>query len=82
MTFVSGQHNAVCQRCGFEYKSGQMTREWTGLWVCRGGTTNDCWEVRHPQESVRGRVDKQAPRWTSPEPPDVFVTTPITADDL
>ena len=75
--YVKGEWNALCQRCGFVHKSGHIRREWTGLMVCK-----ECWEPRHPQEDVRSKVDKQAPPWSSPEPDDVFITDPITADDL
>lgn len=71
MAFSSGSHNAICDRCGFKYKSHQLVKEWTGLRVCRGGGTNDCWEPRHPQDFVRGRKDQQAPPWTRPDPPEV-----------
>jgi hypothetical protein len=81
-----GQWNALCQRCGFKYKSKQLRKEWTGLRVCSGEGTNDCFERRHPQESVRGRADRQAPAWVSPEPTDVDVSpgsgNEVTADDL
>lgn len=80
--YVHGQWNALCDRCGFKYKSGQMSKEWTGLMVCKGAGTNDCWEPRSSQEFVRGKVDRQAPRWVRPEPDDVFTTENVTADDL
>lgn len=79
--FEHGQWNAVCDRCGFEFKARQLSKEWTGLMVCRGAGTNDCWEPRHPQESVRGRVDKQAPPWTRPEPPAVFADAYVWNDE-
>lgn len=75
--YVKGQFNALCQRCGFVHKSGQIRKEWTGLMVCR-----ECFETRSPQEHVQGRVDKQAPPWSSPEPADVFIVDQITGDDL
>jgi hypothetical protein len=54
---------AVCDRCGFEYKSYQLKQEWTGNMVCRF-----CWESRHPQDFVRAVKDEQAVPWTRPEP--------------
>ena len=72
--FESGQWLVCCDRCGFKYKSRNLRREWTGLMVCSGTTTNNCWEPRHPQEFVRGKKDKQAPPWVRPEPADVFIT--------
>lgn len=81
--FVKGQWDANCDRCGFTYKSGKLRKEWTGLMCCSGPGTNECWEPKHPQLSVRGKVDRQAPPWVRPEPPDVFVTPgPIDTSEL
>ena len=78
-----GQWRVICDRCGFKYWSGQLRKEWTGLMVCMGGDTNDCWEPRHPQDFVRGKKDRQAPPWTRPEGEDVFhVAGSISRDDL
>lgn len=80
--YVAGQWNAVCDRCGFEYKSGKLRKEWTGLMVCSGPATNNCWEQRHPQDFVSGKADRQAPPWVRPEPADVFIVPgPINVDD-
>lgn len=76
MTYAKGQWNAVCDRCGQWFKSGQLRREWTGLRVCTG-----CWEPRHPQDSVRGRIDMQTPAWVRPDPGEVAAPD-ITQDDL
>lgn len=67
MSYVQGQWNAICDRCGVKYKSGQLRREWTGLRVCSGGGTNDCFEMRHPQDHVRGKPDRQASPWSRPD---------------
>jgi len=75
--FVSGQWNAICDRCGFEHKSGQLKLEWTGLRTCP-----TCWEPRHPQDFVRGKPDRQNVAWSRPDAPPVFITTPVTGDDL
>jgi hypothetical protein len=61
MTFKLGAWKAQCQRCGFDYLNHDLRKEWTGLRVCR-----DCFEIRHPQDFVRGVRDDQAPPWTSP----------------
>lgn len=73
MTLELGRWKAVCDRCGFDYKSNQLALEWTGLRVCRGAGTNDCFETRHPQEKVRGKADRQSPPWVRPPSPDVEV---------
>lgn len=59
--FVLGQWAAVCDRCGREYLARDLSLEWTGLRVC-----GDCFDVRHPQDFVRGREDRQAPPWVRP----------------
>lgn len=84
--FAKGQWNACCDRCGFEYKSGQLRKEWNGLRTCSGAATNNCWEPRHPQDFVRGKKDKQSPPWVRPEPADLDVSpgsgNEVSADDL
>lgn len=79
--FEKGQWNVLCDRCGFKYKARQLRKEWNGLRVCSGAGTNDCWEPRHPQDKVRGKVDRQAPPWVRPEGADVDATPP-DAEDL
>jgi len=75
---------AICDRCGFKYDIAKLRKEWTGLMVCDGPGTNDCWDPKHPQLSVRGVPDNQGVRPNMrPEPADVFVDVgDVTADDL
>lgn len=86
MTYVAGQWNAICDRCGFKYKSSRIRKEWSGLRVCSGPGTNDCWEPRHPQDSLRGKPDHQAVAWARPnnDGPDVFPGSgnEVSQDDL
>jgi hypothetical protein len=63
-----GSWNCICQRCGGKFKAEQILREWNNLLVCKR-----CYEIRQPQDFVKGYVDKQIPPFTSPEPTDVFV---------
>jgi len=60
--FTKKEWNAVCDRCGFEYKASKLREEWTGLMVCKG-----CWEPRHPQELLQVRGEDQAVPWSRPE---------------
>lgn len=79
--FELGQHNADCDRCGFTFKARQLRKEWNGLRVC-----GDCWEPRHPQDSLRGKPDRQANDWSRPrtEGPDVSPGSgdEVTPEDL
>lgn len=68
--FKKGEWNAVCDRCGGEYKSSQIKEEWDGLRVCR-----ECFDPRHPQDFVKGVKDDQSVAWTRPEGADVEVDT-------
>ena len=72
-----GDHLVICDRCGSKKYASEAKKEWTGLLVC-----HPCWDPRHPQDLVRGRVDRQAVKDARPEAADVFVTTPVTVDDL
>lgn len=63
-----GDYWMMCQSCGFSYRYSQMARRWDGLWVCPQD-----WEPRHPQDMVRGRVDRQRVPHPSPEPDDNFL---------
>lgn len=63
-----GRWRAICDRCGFQFKSDELKLEWDGLRVC-----SKCWETRHPQELIRVRPEKIVPPWTRPEATDDFV---------
>lgn len=81
--YEPGQWNALCDRCGFKFKARKLRKEWTGLRVCDGPDTNNCFEERNPQDFVRGKPDKQTPSWTRPEPTDAFLSpNDVTPDDL
>ena len=86
MTYVKGSFKAQCDRCGFEYLNNRLRKEWTGLMVCDGPGTNQCFEHRHPQDFVQGKADRQAVPWSRPETegPDVSPGSgnEVSADDL
>lgn len=63
-----GDHNAQCFECGRKFKAGTLKRHWKGYWVCP-----EHWEIRQPQDFVRGTTDKQTPPWVQPQPAPVFV---------
>ena len=69
--FLLGAWNCFCQRCNKKVKNSEITREWTGLLVCRA-----CFTQRQSQDFVTGVPDQMAPPWAAPESPDVFVVAP------
>ena len=66
--FESGQYNAICDRCGFKFKSGELQKTWDGLWVCK-----DDWEMRHIADFLRAPAPEKPLPYTRPEPEDTFI---------
>lgn len=62
-----GDWNAVCFVCGQKFKASMLIKHWQGYYVCK-----DDWEMRHPQDFVKGVPDNQTPPWTQPPPAEVF----------
>lgn len=67
-SYKKGDWNALCDVCGRQYKASRLKLRWDGLRVC-----NKDFELRHPQDFVRAKLDIQAPPWTRPEPIDTFI---------
>jgi len=67
--FKPGEWKAVCYVCGFLYHSSQLKLRWDGVYVC-----HEDWEIRQPQDFVRGEAEEQAPEWTQPEAPNNLST--------
>lgn len=77
MTYRAGDFWRICDRCGFQVRASQTAKEWTNLVVCL-----ECFDVRHPQDFVRGRKDRQRVPDPRPEMTDNIVgplTTITTA---
>lgn len=66
--YVRGEWLADCDVCGATRLASELKMRWDGFRV-----DARCWEPRHPQDFVRGKVDQQAPPWTAPEQADTFV---------
>jgi len=67
-SYKQGDHKAICDRCGYLFKASQLKKTWDGLFVDRA-----CWEVRHPQDFLKGVKDDPSVAWTRPEGEDVEV---------
>ncbi len=61
-SYRPGQWNAICDRCGFEFKSSELKRDWQGLMVC-----DKDYETRHPQDFIKLNVERPAAKWVRPE---------------
>lgn len=75
--YKRGEWNAICDRCGAKFKSGEMRMEWDNLWVCK-----ECWEPRQPQDFVRGLKDDQTVPISRPPGEDKFITGEVKPEDL
>lgn len=74
--------NGICDRCGQKFKRSELQREWTGLYVC-GESGNGCFELRHPQDSLKAMRDRQTvPNARPDHSPYYLDTNEVTEDDL
>lgn len=69
-SWESGKWNALCDVCGFKFKSSDLRKRWDGLMVC-----DDDWETRHPQDFIRAITDEYPLPWTRPDPGDTFINS-------
>jgi hypothetical protein len=51
----NGDYNGICDSCGHKYKFSQLKLRWDGLYVCSYD-----WEIRQPQDYVKGVRDNQS----------------------
>ena len=65
--YDKGDWIADCDVCGRKYKASLLEQRWDGLMCCP-----DDWEIRQPQDFVRGVQDTQIAPWLRPEPNDSF----------
>lgn len=60
--YESGNPYGVCDECGLVYRKSELQRRWDGALVC-----NKDYELRHPQEYIKGIADKIAVKDPRPE---------------
>lgn len=63
--YKPGAWNAICDVCGFKYKSDELRKRWDGMMVCKKD-----FEVKHPTLFQRSRKEKSGVPWSRPEPED------------
>ena len=50
--YQRGDWNSVCDVCGRGFKFSQLRKRWDSAYTCP-----ECWEIRQPQDFVRGVKD-------------------------
>ena len=69
--YTAGEHWVQCDRCASVIRQSDSMKTWDNLVVCP-----DDWEIRHPQDFVRGRADDIGSKgYVRSESTDVFVTS-------
>jgi hypothetical protein len=53
--YVKGDWKTVCDACGQRFLASDLRKRWDGLMVCERD-----FELRHPQDYVRAKIDIQA----------------------
>lgn len=66
--YIPGDEWGICDSCGSKVRRSQMKLRWDNLMVCP-----DDFELRHPQDFVKARIDKITIPYPRPRPADVFV---------
>lgn len=74
--FIPGDNWVVCDRCGFDYRRSAVSREWTGLMVCK-----DCWDPKPIWPATP--VDHQSVENARPVQPENFLAPgDVNPEDL
>lgn len=68
-----GDWLALCDVCGRKYKASKLKQRWDGLMCC-----SDDYEIRQPQDFVRGVADVMKTPWSRPEPSNYFIPVGTT----
>lgn len=71
--YVKGEWNALCDVCGRKFKNIFLKQRWDGLMCCPQD-----WEIRQPQDFVRGVPDPQLVPWVRDEPTDTYSSTSLS----
>ena len=66
--YINGDWNAICDVCGRKFKNTLLKQRWDGLMCCPQD-----WEIRQPQDFVRGVPDPQLVPWVRDEAQDQYI---------
>ena len=72
--YDNGDWIADCDICGRKYKASALSERWDGLMCC-----DDDWEIRQPQDFVKGQADHQIAPWLRDESSNNFIPFNFTS---
>lgn len=79
MAYKPGDYYAICDICGMRGYASEMRMTWNKLFV----HSLTCFDEKHPHfTDPKPLNEPQRVPIHRPEQEDVFITTPITGDDL
>lgn len=67
--YLEGSWNFYCQECGKKLKAAEGLHRWDNFWV-----GPECWEIRNPQDFIRGIPDNPSVPWSTGNVPPIFVS--------
>ena len=73
--YDKGNWKAICDVCGRLYKATMLQKRWDGLMCC-----DDDWEIRQPQDFVKGQADHQIAPWLRDESSNNFIPFNFTSN--
>ena len=71
--WIPGDYWLQCDVCGVDHRRSEMRQRWDKAWVCEPD-----WEIRNPQDYVRGIKEKIAVPIARPVPDDNNLITAWT----
>ena len=74
--YERGTWNSSCDQCGRGFKFRELRKRWDNAWCCSA-----CWEIRQPQDFVRGIRDDQSVPVARPRILPVFTPAMWTNSD-
>lgn len=79
MAYKPGDYLVICDICGFRKYASECRLNWKKQLVC----SDTCFEEKHEQYTdPRPLHEKQRVLIHRPPGEDIFITTPVTPDDL
>lgn len=73
--YDKGNWKAICDVCGRLYKATMLQKRWDGLMCC-----DEDWEIRQPQDFVKGQADHQIAPWLRDESANNFIPFNFTSN--
>ena len=75
--YTPGAWAAICDICGWKFKSHELKKRWDGKMVC-----DEDFEARHPSDFIRHRNRELTVPYIAPESTDTFISVTYAASNV